>query len=337
MRLFANANYDFIGRRRLGYLVSLAIVVPGLLLLLIRGVNYSVEFTGGTLLQVQTRAPVDVARVRSALGAAGVEGAELQTFGSDRELVIRARVAREGTDANDTQVTSGAVQAALDQALGAGQYSVVRTEAVGPKVGSELRQKAIIAVLLSFAVVLTYLAIRFEWRFGVAAVIATAHDIVASLAFIGITRLEVSLFVVAGLLTIVGYSLNDTIVIFDRIRENLHRSKRDQFIAVLNRSMNETLPRTVFTGTTAVGSLVALAALGGEVVRPFALLMLFGVAVGTFSSLFIAAPALLAIERKWPGEDVRGVRAPGGPAPKKPAPRAASPRPAARHSTRPVT
>ena len=336
MRLFANANYDFIGRRRIGYLISLAVVVPGLLLLLFRGVNYSVEFTGGTLLQVESKAPVDVARVRSALGEAGIRGAELQTFGSDRELVIRARVAREGSDANDTQATAGAVQTALNQAIGTGQYQVVRTEAVGPKVGSELRQKAIIAILLSFAVVLIYLAIRFEWRFGVAAVIATAHDVIASLAFIGITRLEVSLFVVAALLTIVGYSLNDTIVIFDRIRENLHRSKRDQFIPVINRSINETLPRTFFTGSTALGSLVALAALGGDVVRPFALLMLFGVIVGTFSSLYIAAPALLAIERKWPGQDVRGVRAAGTAGTRKPASRPASPPPAARQGTRPA-
>jgi preprotein translocase subunit SecF len=336
MRLFANANYDFIGQRRIGYLISLAVIVPGLLLLLLRGVNYSVEFTGGTLLQVESKTPVDVGRVRSALGQAGIQGAELQTFGSDRELVIRARVARQGSDANDTQATAGAVQAALNQAIGEGQYQVVRTEAVGPKVGSELRQKAIIAILLSFGVVLIYLAIRFEWRFGVAAVIATAHDVVASLAFIGITRLEVSLFVVAALLTIVGYSLNDTIVIFDRIRENLHRSKRDQFIAVINRSINETLPRTFFTGSTALGSLVALAALGGEVVRPFALLMLFGVIVGTFSSLYIASPALLAIERKWPGQDVRGVRSPGQPAARKPASRPASTPPAARQGTRPV-
>jgi preprotein translocase subunit SecF len=336
MRLFANANYDFIGQRRIGYLISLAVIVPGLLLLLLRGVNYSVEFTGGTLLQVESKAPVDVAKVRSALGEAGIQGAELQTFGSDRELVIRARVAREGSDANDTQATAGAVQTALNQAIGTGQYQVVRTEAVGPKVGSELRQKAIIAILLSFAVVLIYLAIRFEWRFGVAAVIATAHDVVASLAFIGITRLEVSLFVVAALLTIVGYSLNDTIVIFDRIRENLHRSKRDQFIAVINRSINETLPRTFFTGSTALGSLVALAALGGDVVRPFALLMLFGVVVGTFSSLYIASPALLAIERKWPGQDVRGVRAAGPAGTRKPAPRPASPPPAARQGTRPA-
>jgi preprotein translocase subunit SecF len=312
MRLFANANYDFIGRRRIGYLISAALLVPGLLLLLIRGVNYSVEFTGGTLVQVQTREPVNVGAVRDALAARGMEGAEIQTFGSDRELAIRARTALAGTDANDTQAAAGAVRQALDGVLGAGNYTVERTEAVGPKVGGELRQKALMAILLSFVAVLLYLAYRFEWRFGVAAVIATAHDVVASLAFIGLTRIEVSLFVVAGLLTIVGYSLNDTIVIFDRIRENLHRRKREHFADVLNRSINETLPRTFFTGTTALGSLIALSVLGGEVVRPFALLMLFGVIVGTFSSVFIASPVLLWIEQRWPGPAARGHLTPKG-------------------------
>src|SRR5918992_921424 len=162
-----------------------------------------------------------------------------------------------------------------------------------------------IAYLITLAV-MAYLAYRFEWRFGVAAVIATAHDILASIAFIGIARLEVSLFVVAGLMTIIGYSLNDTIVIFDRIRENLHLRKREHFTDILNRSINETLPRTAFTGTTALGSLLALTILGGDVVRPFALLMLFGVIVGTFSSIYIASPVLLAIETRWPGPDAKG-------------------------------
>ena len=314
MRLFANANYDFLGQRRIAFLVSAAFIVPGLLLLLIRGVNYSVEFTGGTLMQIETSAPVDVGAVREALDARGVTGAEIQTFGSDRELVIRARTVA-GTDANDTQASSALVRQALDGVVGAGTYTVLRTEAVGPKVGGELRQKALMAILLSFVAVLCYLAFRFEWRFGVAAVIATIHDIIASIAFIGITRLEVSLFVVAGLLTIVGYSLNDTIVIFDRIRENLHRRKREQFGEIINRSVNETLPRTFFTGTTALGSLVALSVLGGDVVRPFALLMLFGVVVGTFSSIYIAAPVLLAIEQRWPGPAARGHLAPKAPAP----------------------
>jgi preprotein translocase subunit SecF len=310
MRLFANANYDFLGRRRLAYLLTLAIMLPGLVVVLLRGVNYSVEFTGGTLMQVESAKPVDVGAVRNALTARGIEGAEIQTFGSDRELVIRARLAQVGTDQNDTQTTSRALRQALDASVGAGSYTVLRTEAVGPKVGGELRHKALMAILLSFVAVLAYLAYRFEWRFGVAAVIATAHDILASIAFIGIVRLEVSLFVVAGLMTIIGYSLNDTIVIFDRIRENLHLRKRDNFEAILNRSINETLPRTVFTGTTALGSLLALTILGGDVVRPFALLMLFGVVVGTFSSIFIASPALLEIEKRWPGPAARGHMGP---------------------------
>ena len=310
MRLFANAKYDLLSRRKIAYLITLALTIPGLLVVLFRGLNYSVEFTGGTLMQVESQKPVDVGAVRSALIERGIEGAEIQTFGSDRELVIRARVAKEGTDANDTQATAAALQQALDATLGVGSYTVLRTEAVGPKVGGELREKALMAILLSFVAVLIYLAYRFEWRFGVAAIIATAHDILASIAFIGLIRLEVSLFVVAGLMTIIGYSLNDTIVIFDRIRENLHLRKREGFVEILNRSINETLPRTVFTGSTALGSLVALAVLGGDVVRPFALLMLFGVIVGTFSSIFIAAPALLEIEKRWPGPAARGHMAP---------------------------
>jgi preprotein translocase subunit SecF len=324
MRLFANAKYDFLGRRRIAYLITLAVMLPGLVIALIRGVNYSVEFTGGTLMQVETRQPVDVAQVRNALAAQGVAGAEIQTFGSNRELVIRARLAKAGTDENDTQATSAALQKALDSVLGSGNYTVLRTEAVGPKVGGELRHKALMAILLSFLAVLAYLAYRFEWRFGVAAVIATAHDLLAAIAFVAIARLEVSLFVVAGLLTIIGYSLNDTIVIFDRIRENLHVRKREQFADILNRSINETLPRTFFTGTTALGSLLALAVLGGDVVRPFALLMLFGVIVGTFSSIFIASPALLEIETRWPGPAARGHLGP---------PKAAAPAPTRKPQT----
>src|SRR5688500_3814365 len=310
MRLFANANYDFLSQRKWAYRISIAFSAIGLIWLLFRGVNYSVEFTGGTLIQVETQQPADVGALRSALQSRGIEGAEIQTFGSDREIVVRARVARAGSDANDTQATAEAVGQALDATLGAGKYRILRTEAVGPKVGGELRQQAVLAILMSFIAVLAYLAYRFEWRFGIAAIVATAHDIIAAIAFIGLVRLEVRLFVVAGLLTIVGYSLNDTIVIFDRIRENLHLRKREGFESILNRSINETLPRTVFTGSTALGSLLALAVLGGDVVRPFALLMLFGVIVGTFSSIFIAAPALLEIEKRWPGPAARGHMAP---------------------------
>jgi preprotein translocase subunit SecF len=306
LRLFSDAKYDFIGLRRYAYALTAAILIPGLIFLLARGLNYSIEFTGGTLLQVQSKKPVDVAQLRSGLDRQGLHGAEIQQFGAQNEYVIRARVAKAGSDANDTQATADAVRHALDNVLGPGSYTVLRTEAVGPKVGGELRQKAFLAIFLSFFAVLAYLAYRFEWRFGLAAVIATAHDILATIAFIGVLRLEVSLTVVAAVLSMVGYSLNDTIIIFDRVRENLHRHKHDTFEQILNRSINETLPRSVLTHGTTMSSLIALTIFGGEVIRPFALVMLFGVFTGTFSSIYIASPVLMAIEKRWPGPAARG-------------------------------
>ncbi|HEU5050607.1 MAG TPA: protein translocase subunit SecF, partial [Gemmatimonadales bacterium] len=227
MRFFANANYDFLARRKIAYALTGILLLAGLVAMIVRGVNYSVEFTGGTLMEVETVEPADVGAIRAGLAQQGITGAEIQSFGSDRELVIRAGVAAEGADPNDTQATRAAVTRALDAVVGADRYRVRDTEAVGPKVGGELRTQALFAILLSFAAVLAYLAVRFEWRFGVAAVIATAHDLLATIAFIAILRIEVSLFVVAALLSIVGYSLNDTIVIFDRVRENLHKLKHE--------------------------------------------------------------------------------------------------------------
>ncbi len=320
-RFFANANYDFIGVRKYAYALTAAIILPGLLFLLVAGLNYSIEFTGGTLLQINSKQPVDVAAVRTALDRRGVHGAEIQQFGSANEYVIRARVAKAGTDANDTQATAGEVGKALDSAVGQGNYSIQRTEAVGPKVGGELRQKAFLAIFLSFFAVLAYLAYRFEWRFGLAAVAATAHDIIATIAFIGVMRLEVSLVIVGAVLSMVGYSLNDTIIIFDRVRENLRKHKKETFAQILNRSVNETLPRSVLTHGTTLATLTALTIFGGEVIRPFALVMFFGVFTGTFSSIYIASPVLMAIEQRWPGPDVRGAKAPS-PKPGAPAPAA---------------
>jgi preprotein translocase subunit SecF len=318
-RFFANANYDFIGVRKYAYAVTAAIILPGLLFLLVRGLNYSIEFTGGTLLQITAKQAVDVGAVRSALDRQGVHGAEIQQFGSANEYVIRARVGKAGTDANDTQATATEVGHALDNVLGKGNYTIQRTEAVGPKVGGELRQKAFLAIFLSFFAVLAYLAYRFEWRFGLAAVIATAHDIIATIAFIAVMRLEVSLVIVGAVLSMVGYSLNDTIIIFDRVRENLRKHKKETFAQILNRSVNETLPRSVLTHGTTLATLLALTIFGGEVIRPFALVMFFGVFTGTFSSIYIASPVLMAIEQRWPGPDVRGARTPS-PKPVSPAP-----------------
>jgi preprotein translocase subunit SecF len=310
LRLFSNAKYDFIGFRAYAYGVTAVILIPGLMFLLLKGLNYSIEFTGGTLLQIQSSKPVDVAHLREGLDREGIHGAEIQNFGAPNEYVIRARVAKPGSDANDTQATARAVGHALDNVLGAGSYIVVRTEAVGPKVGGELRQKAFLAIFLSFFAVLAYLAYRFEWRFGLAAIVATAHDILATIAFVGVMRLEMSLTVVAAVLSMVGYSLNDTIIIFDRVRENLHKHKHESFEQILNRSVNETLPRSILTHGTTLATLLALAIFGGEVIRPFALVMFFGVFVGTFSSIYIASPVLMAIEKRWPGPAARGHLAP---------------------------
>ncbi len=312
IRLFANANYDFVAYRRWAYGLTALFVLPGLVLLLVRGLNYSIEFTGGTLIQIRTTEAVGSARLRAALQAGGVPGAEIQTFGSDRDYLIRARVAGVGTEGEAAvQATRAAVVGALDGDIGAGRYTVERTEAVSPKVGRELQGKAFLAILLSFVVTLIYLAFRFEWRFGLAAVLATAHDIVATIAFLAYFNLEVSLTVVAAVLTVVGYSLNDTIIIFDRVRENLRKYRRQNLYEILNLSVNQTLPRSVLTHGTTLAALIALGTLAGEVIRPFALVMIFGVFTGTFSSIYIASPVLMLIEQRWPGEDARGARALG--------------------------
>ena len=313
---FADANYDFIHMRKWAYGVTAAVLIPGLLFLSVKGFDYSIEFTGGTMVQIATAPTTQAGTLRAALDAQGIKGAEIQQFGSPGNFVIRARV---GEGVGTTDATAQAVKTALNATLGEGKYTVGRVAAVSPKVGGELRTQALLAVLTSFLFVLIYLAIRFEWRFGLAAIIATAHDILATLAFIAVMRLEVSLVVVAAVLTMVGYSLNDTIIIFDRVRENLKKYQRSGFVEILNRSINETLPRSVLTHLTTLATLLALAIFGGEVIRPFSLVMFFGVFTGTFSSVFIAAPVLLWIEHKWPGPAARGTKvSAGGPTPSAP-------------------
>jgi protein-export membrane protein SecD/preprotein translocase SecF subunit len=306
--MFAKANYDFIAFRKYAYGLTGAILLVGVVSLAIFKLNYSIEFTGGTLVQIQTTKDIDVGKLRSGLDASGLKGNEIQSLGGVGRFAIRVRVGHGDKNADDTQAAAAAVKQALDATLGAGTYTQDGGAAVGPKVGGELRQQAFLAIFLSFFAVLAYLAWRFEWRFGLAAVAATAHDILATIAFISVMRLEVSLVVVAAVLSMVGYSLNDTIIIFDRVRENLHKYKRDHFVDILNRSINETLPRSILTHGTALSTLLALAVFGGEVIRPFALVMFFGVFTGTFSSIFIAGPVLMAIEKKWPGAEARGTK-----------------------------
>lgn len=310
IRLFANANYDFIKWRHYAYSLTALIIVPGLILLALRGLNYSIEFTGGTFIQIETKQPVQTSELRADLDAAGIPGAEIQSFGSDTSYSIRARLGEHATTAGGgTEETAAAVARALDSKIGHDNYRIVQRQAVGPKVGKELQGKAFLAILFSFFVTLAYLAYRFEWRFGLAAVLATFHDILTTIAFIRYLNLEVSLVVVGAVLTMVGYSLNDTIIIFDRVRENLRKYRRINLYEILNLSINETLPRSILTHGTTMAATLALVIFGGEVIRPFALVMTFAIFTGTFSSIYIAAPVLLLIEKRWPGEDARGARA----------------------------
>lgn len=314
LRILHNTHYDFIRHWRKIVIAIVIFLVPGFGWIAARGFNYSIEFTGGTLMQLEFASAPDVGQVRSALSDAGIGNVEIQTFGRPNELVLRAQ-----EDSHVEQQAAGAeavaerITTALDSELGAGSYKVVRTEAVGPKVGDELRANALIALLISFGVSLVYLAWRFEWRFGVAALIATIHDILATIAFMRYANVEVSLFVVGAILTVIGYSLNDTIVVFDRVRENLRMPKKESFFDLLNRSVNETLPRTVMTGTTTLATLVSLFIFGGEVIRPFAIVLIFGIVVGTFSSIFVASPALLWIERRFPRAGVVTNKVPPSP------------------------
>ena len=288
----SRARVDFLAIRRWAWGLSAALIVPGMVWLALQGITYSIEFTGGSMVHVRTVDGVGADQLRGAMRAAGLGSAEIQRFGSDREYVIRARL--DGTTGEDggMEAVTAAVDAALERELGAGTYQLGRTGGVGPKVSSELQQKALIAIGVSFATTLIYLAFRFEWRFGLVAVLATAHDILATVAFIRYLDLEVSLVVVAAILTVLGYSLNDTIVIFDRVRGNLRRRGKRGFADVLNASINETLPRTVLTGGTTIATALVLSFFAGTVIKPFALVMSFGIVVGTFSSIFVAPPIL---------------------------------------------
>jgi preprotein translocase subunit SecF len=302
MRLFENARYPFLEWRVRAYLLSAAIILAGVGAMLYNTVsngswlNYGVDFTGGTIVQVDFTRATSVEEIRAAAAAAGRTDWQITRFGEADEFVIRMPSFQQeaGQDAG------ARVSTALGQRFAPRDFKVVRTEAVGPKVGNELQTRALLAILLSFGATLVYLWFRFEWRFGLAAVIATAHDIVITLGFLAVTRTEISLGTVAALLTIVGYSLNDTIVVFDRIRENLHKPRRGSYMELLNTSINETLSRTVLTGGSTLATLLALYVFGGAVIRDFALVLILGIIIGTFSSIFVAAPALYEIEKRWP-------------------------------------
>ena len=300
LRILHDTKYDFIRHWKKAAVLTLGWIIIGLGFLAVRHVNKSIEFTGGTLVQMTFKTPPQIDQIRTVIDQAGFANSEITKFGSDTEYTVRAQPHR-GTAAlsASSDSTANVIKAALTQRYG-NDVRFVRSEFVGPRVGAELQRNAIIAVLISFIVTLIYLAVRFEWRFGLAAVIATAHDVLTTLAFMAMLRLEISLTVVAAILTVIGYSLNDTIIIFDRVRENLRKQRRESLRDVLNRSINETLPRSVLTHATTLAATLALLFFAGEVIRPFAWIMAFGIFTGTFSSIYVAGALLLWIERKWP-------------------------------------
>ena len=299
LRILHDTKYDFIRHWKKAAIITIAWIIVGLGFLAVHGVNYSIEFTGGTLMQVTFKHAPRIDDIRGIVDQAGYPNSEITKFGSDTEYTVRAQPHAAATASASGDSTATYIERALRQKYG-NDVAVGRSEFVGPRVGAELRGKAALAVLISFAVTLIYLAVRFEWRFGLAAVIATAHDVLTTLAFLAMLRLEVSLTVVAAILTVIGYSLNDTIIIFDRVRENLRKQRKESLRDVLNRSINETLPRSVLTHATTLAATLALLFFAGEVIRPFAWIMAFGIFTGTFSSIYVAGALLLWIERKWP-------------------------------------
>jgi len=307
LRILHDTKYDFIKYWKTAVFGTIAFIALGLVLLGVhaarhngQALNKSVEFTGGTSVQLKfaQNAPADV--VRSAVDQAGFPGSEVTSFGDASTYLVKAPPKEGDAAAQDAAAVGQRIAQVLNQRQPNNPVRVDKSESVGPRVGAELQTKAITAILISFIVTLIYLAIRFEWRFGVAAVIATAHDILTTLAFLAMMRLEISLTVVAAILTVIGYSLNDTIIIFDRVRENLKKQRKESLRDVLNRSINETLPRSILTHATVLAATLALLIFAGEVIRPFSWIMAFGVFTGTFSSIYVAGPILLYIEHKWP-------------------------------------
>ena len=307
MWLFHDAKYGFINMRRKAYVASACVLAVGIVAMVVNFAtlgswqNYGVDFTGGVLVQVSFDPPTNDTELREALG--GAQAPTLTSFGGATDYVIRAPV-QEGVSIDEV---SGGLADQIAASYGEDRFEVVRTESVGAKIGEELQSRAALAILFSLVLTLLYIAIRFEFRFGVASVIATTHDILIVLGLLALFRVEISLPTVAALLTIVGYSLNDTIVVFDRIRENLNArgGRREDPYRLVNRSINETLPRTVLTSGTTLGVLFSLLLLGGAVIRDFTMVLILGVLIGTYSSIFIASPALLEIQKRYGTGDAR--------------------------------
>ncbi len=286
-------NIDFMGKRHVALAVSAILIVLSVGSLIFQGLKLGLDFTGGTLVEVGYMEAVDLPQVRKLLASHGFEEAAVQHFGTAREVLIRLP--------SDPQLNSAELSNRILEVLRSdpeARPQLRRVEFVGPQVGEELTEKGGLAMLFALFGILIYVAWRFEYRFALGSIAALVHDVIITLGFFSLSRLEFDLTVLAAVLAVVGYSLNDTIVVFDRIRENFRRMRRGGPVEIVNSSINQTLSRTLITSFTTLLVLLALAFLGGEIIRNFAIALILGVVVGTYSSIYIASAFLLLLKVK---------------------------------------
>lgn len=290
MEIFKSGKiYNFMGKRLPFLGLSSLLVIASIVLLLTKGVNFGIDFAGGTIVQVkyEQKAPID--DIRDTLKKTNYANASITEFGSPQEVVIRIT----GSSSDIANDIGDEMHVLLKTT---GEFEIRRVDIVGPKVGGELREKGIMALALSLIVILAYVSFRFEWRFAVASILALAHDIIIALGAISLFSVEVNLDILAAILTILGYSLNDTIIVFDRVREGVQTSKESILEKVVNESVSRTLSRTTLTSLTTFFVVVTLYLFGGEIINGFAFTMLVGVIVGTYSSIFVAASFLVQLK-----------------------------------------
>lgn len=290
MHFFQNMNIDFVGKRRIGYIFSGSLILLGIISLIAhKGPKYGIDFTGGTSIELQFEKNISTADLRGSISDVGFGDAEIKQIGlpGENEFIIRVQKQQEGTEA------SNVIEEEFAKDFPDNHYDLRSAQEVGPKIGGELRRAALMAILISLLGILIYISWRFEFRFAIGAVVALFHDVLITLGLFSLLQMEVSLVVVAAFLTIVGYSLNDTIVVFDRIRENQKIMRREALPGIINVSLNQTLSRTIITSLTTLIVVAVLFIMGGEVVHSFAFALLIGVVIGTYSSLFVASPIVL--------------------------------------------
>ena len=290
-----DTNIDFVGKRKLAFILSAVLILVGLASLTIKGgPDYGIDFAGGTLVQVQFSQDTDPTAIKKALNGLELGSLVIQSFGDNQnEFLIRV----ENTS-GELQGLSGQIQAALEKTYSDSTVDIRRVEMVGPQVGKDLRGKGLKAILYAMLGILVYISWRFEFRFAVGAIVALCHDVLITLGAFSVFGKEIDLPIIAAFLAIIGYSLNDTIIVYDRIRENLGKHNKESFPFIVNRSVNETLSRTLLTSGTTLLVVLALFILGGGVIHNFAFAMLVGVLIGTYSSIFVASPVLIFWEER---------------------------------------